>query len=72
VLDFTRAATLVRFFEGDLLHLATCTRCTGRFVAHAYDRKSDYVCVLCRPPPRAGKRARRDATPAGGEPPAAD
>jgi flagellar transcriptional activator FlhC len=67
VLDFTRAATLVRFFEGDLLHLATCTRCTGRFVARAYDRKSDYVCVLCRPPPRAGKRARRAAAPADAE-----
>jgi flagellar transcriptional activator FlhC len=56
VLDFTRAHTLVRFFSGDMLHLATCTRCSGRFVAHAYDDKPDFVCVLCRPPSRAGKR----------------
>lgn len=56
VLDFTRAHTLVRFFDGDMLQLTTCTRCTGRFVTHAYDGKADYVCVLCRPPARAGKK----------------
>lgn len=55
VLDFTRAWTLVRFFDSDMLQLSTCTRCTGLFVAHAYDPKSNYVCVLCRPPSRAGK-----------------
>jgi flagellar transcriptional activator FlhC len=70
-LDFTRAATLVRFFESDMVELATCTRCTGRFVAHAYDGKSDYVCVLCRPPSRAGKKKRipggADATPDAAE-----
>jgi flagellar transcriptional activator FlhC len=56
VLDFTRACTLVRFFDGGMLELATCTRCTGRFVAHAHDSRHDYVCVLCRPPSRAGKK----------------
>lgn len=56
VLDFTRACTLVRFFDSRMLELATCTRCTGRFVAHAHDEKRDYVCVLCRPPSRAGKK----------------
>lgn len=55
VLDFTRAWTLVRFFDSDMLQLSTCTRCTGLFVAHAYDSQSGYVCVLCRPPSRAGK-----------------
>ncbi|MCK9213156.1 MAG: flagellar transcriptional regulator FlhC [Rhodoferax sp.] len=55
VLDFTRAWTLVRFFDSDMLQLSTCTRCTGQFVAHAYDSQSNYVCVLCRPPSRAGK-----------------
>ncbi len=58
VLDFTRAYTLVRFFTSDIVQLTTCTRCTGRFVTHAYDNKSGYVCVLCRPPSRAGKPAR--------------
>lgn len=55
VLDFTRAWTLVRFFDSDMLQLSTCTRCTGQFVAHAHDNQSNYVCVLCRPPSRAGK-----------------
>ena len=55
VLDFTRAWTLVRFFDSDMLQLSTCTRCTGLFVAHAHDPQRNYVCVLCRPPSRAGK-----------------
>jgi flagellar transcriptional activator FlhC len=55
VLDFTRAYTMVRFFDSDMLQLTSCTRCLGSFVAHAYDNKSGYVCVLCRPPSRAGK-----------------
>jgi len=58
VLDFTRAATLVKFFESDLLQLTACTRCTGQFVAHAHDPRAGYVCVLCRPPARAGKKKR--------------
>jgi flagellar transcriptional activator FlhC len=58
VLDFTRAYTLVRFFDSRMLQLTPCTRCTGQFVAHAYDSKSNYVCVLCRPPSRAGKTKR--------------
>ena len=59
VLDFTRAYTLVRFFASHIVELTTCTRCTGKFVTHAYDNKSGYVCVLCRPPSRAGKPSRR-------------
>lgn len=55
VLDFTRAWTLVRFFDSDMLQLSSCTRCTGQFVAHAHDSQKNYVCVLCRPPSRAGK-----------------
>ncbi|MDD5335628.1 MAG: flagellar transcriptional regulator FlhC [Rhodoferax sp.] len=63
VLDFTRAWTLVRFFDSDMLQLSTCTRCTGQFVAHAHDTQNNYVCVLCRPPSRAGKtsKAKPDA-----------
>jgi flagellar transcriptional activator FlhC len=58
VLDFTRAATLVRFFDSDMLQLTACTRCTGQFVSHAHERRQGYVCVLCRPPSRAGKKKR--------------
>ena len=55
VLDFTRAHTMVRFFDSDMLQLSPCCRCGGHFVAHAHDNKRGYVCVLCRPPSRAGK-----------------
>ncbi len=65
VLDFTRAHTLVRYFDSDMLQLTACTRCTGQFVAHAYDNQTDYVCVLCRPPSRAGKK-KQPASPAPG------
>ncbi|WP_025917148.1 flagellar transcriptional regulator FlhC [Herminiimonas sp. CN] len=55
VLDFTRAWTLVRFFDSGMLQLSTCIRCNGHFIAHAHDPQSAFVCVLCRPPSRAGK-----------------
>ena len=60
LLDFTRAATLVKFFEGDMLQLTACTRCTGLFVARPHEPGEGYVCVLCRPPSRAGKKKRGD------------
>lgn len=55
ILDFTRAAMLVKFFDSGMLELAPCTRCAGLFVGHAHDTRKGYVCVLCRPPSRAGK-----------------
>lgn len=66
VLSFTRAWVLVRFFDGDMLQLSTCSCCGGRFVAHAYDPQADFVCVICRPPPRAcGERAGRSLSSYG-------
>ena len=55
VLSFTRAWMLIRFFESGMVQLSTCTQCAGQFVAHAHDPKADFVCAICRPPPRAGK-----------------
>lgn len=55
VLSFTRAWMLVRFFDSGMLQLSHCTRCRGGFVAHAHDPDNDFVCAICRPPPRAGK-----------------
>ncbi|BAN21876.1 flagellar transcriptional regulator FlhC [Caballeronia insecticola] len=55
VLSLTRAWTLVRYFESGMLQTNACTRCGGRFVAHAYDLRAGYVCGLCQPPSRAGK-----------------
>jgi len=56
VLSFTRAWMLVRFFDGGLLQLSTCGQCQGKYLAHAHDPQKHYRCVICRPPPRAGKR----------------
>lgn len=61
VLGLTRAWTLVRFFESDLLQLTACTRCKGRFVAHAHSPTYDYVCGICQPPSRAGKTRKPSA-----------
>ncbi|WP_275287433.1 flagellar transcriptional regulator FlhC [Halomonas elongata] len=59
VLGLTRAWTLVRFFESGQLQLSGCTRCHGRFVAHAHSPSHDYVCGICQPPSRAGKTRKR-------------
>lgn len=58
VLSLTRAWTLVRFFDADLLQMTTCTCCGGRYVAHAYDPSTAFVCGLCNIPSRAGKTRR--------------
>jgi flagellar transcriptional activator FlhC len=55
VLDITRAWTLIRFFEGEMLQMTPCVQCSGRFVAHRHDPQAGVVCVACRPPSRAGK-----------------
>ena len=55
VLSLTRAWTLVRFLEADLLQMADCTCCGGKFVVHAYDPTHAFVCGLCNMPSRAGK-----------------
>ncbi|WP_057110466.1 flagellar transcriptional regulator FlhC, partial [Bordetella pertussis] len=55
VLSFTRAWMLVRFFDGGMLQLSGCRQCGGHFIAHAHDPQTDFVCAICRPPPRAGK-----------------
>lgn len=55
VLSLTRAWTMVRFFDANMLALATCHTCSGQFVAHAYDPTKGYVCGLCNIPARAGK-----------------
>lgn len=58
VLGLTRAWTLMRFFENDLLQLCTCKRCGGRYVVQPYTPAKDYVCGICHPPSRAGKTLR--------------
>jgi len=55
VLSFTRAWTLIRFFDGGILTTAPCRKCTGQFVVHAHDLHGAFVCGLCDVPSRAGK-----------------
>ncbi|EYS85672.1 flagellar transcriptional regulator FlhC [Cupriavidus sp. SK-4] len=54
-LSFTRAWTLVRFYERGMLRLARCRDCRGEYVVQADDARHRYVCGLCLPPARAGK-----------------
>jgi len=55
VLSLTRAWFLVRFFNAGMMQLACCRECGGRFVTHANELNTNYVCGICRPPARAGK-----------------
>ena len=63
VLDMTRAWTLIRFTESDMLELAPCRQCGSHFVVHAYSPVKDYVCGICQPPSRAGKTLRDKKPP---------
>ncbi len=55
ILTFTRAWTLLRYFDSKLLELKSCKKCTGHFVVNSLDLHSHYICGLCAPPSRAGK-----------------
>jgi len=55
VLSLTRAWTLVRYFDADMLRTVPCTRCGGQFVVHTHDLYDGFVCGCCQPPSRAGK-----------------
>ena len=62
LLSLTRAWTLVRFFQSNMLALAPCGKCKGQFVVNAFDLNRDYLCGLCHMPSRAGKtRKAKDA-----------
>jgi flagellar transcriptional activator FlhC len=62
LLSLTRAWTLVRFFQGNMLRLAPCAKCQGKFVVNTLDLNDGYHCGLCNMPSRAGKtRKAKDA-----------
>jgi len=62
LLSLTRAWTLVRFFQGNMLQLAACGKCRGKFVVNTLDLNDSYNCGLCNMPSRAGKtRKAKDA-----------
>ncbi|WP_461481721.1 flagellar transcriptional regulator FlhC [Porticoccus sp.] len=54
-LSLTRAWTMIRFFESDILDVRSCTRCDCKFVVHAHEPAKDFLCGICNPPSRAGK-----------------
>ncbi|ANF57659.1 FlhC family transcriptional regulator [Halotalea alkalilenta] len=54
LLSLTRAWTMLRFLDGDLLQTTRCTRCEVLFIDHANAPRCGYVCGLCQPPARAG------------------
>jgi flagellar transcriptional activator FlhC len=55
VLSLTRAWTLVRFFDSNMLKTTACGECEGQFVVHRLDLHHNYTCGLCHMPSRAGK-----------------
>lgn len=59
VLSLTRAWTLVRFVESEVLCVAPCKKCGGKFLVHSLDIHSNHICGLCNIPSRAGKTKKR-------------
>ncbi|SAL64969.1 transcriptional activator FlhC [Caballeronia cordobensis] len=55
LLSLTRAWTLLRFIECDVLESCRCTCCQGQFIGHKFELKPNFICGICRPPARAGK-----------------
>ena len=55
VLSITRAWTLVRFIDSNVLTMAPCTKCKGRFLVHSLEIHFNHICGLCNIPSRAGK-----------------
>jgi len=56
VLDFTRAWTLLRFFDCNILTTGACDCCDARFITYAPESLNRFVCGICQPPPRAKGR----------------
>lgn len=54
MLSITRAWTLLRFFEAELVQLTPCSCCGGEFLTHAYEPAKTFVCGICHMPSRAG------------------
>ena len=63
LLSLTRAWTLVRFFQNNMLATTCCDKCQGKFVVDPMDLHRGYQCGLCHMPSRAGKtrKAREEA-----------
>lgn len=56
VLEFTRAWTLLRFIECDMLEQVSCSVCGGNFISTKHYVNTLFTCSLCHPPSRASKK----------------
>jgi flagellar transcriptional activator FlhC len=54
-LSLTRAWTLLRFIDSNMLTTTPCSECGGHFVVHRLDLHDRFRCGLCHMPSRAGK-----------------
>jgi flagellar transcriptional activator FlhC len=60
ILSFTRAWTLLRFMDSNMLVMIPCTKCSGKFIKNTYELNNGFICGLCHVPSRAGKKAKKD------------
>ncbi|RZL93841.1 MAG: flagellar transcriptional regulator FlhC [Variovorax sp.] len=56
-LTITRAWSLIRFIERQMLDTTRCVMCGGNYVTEPLTNARYFSCGLCRPPARAGKGA---------------
>nr|WP_314268163.1 flagellar transcriptional regulator FlhC [uncultured Moellerella sp.] len=61
ILGLTRAWTLIRFIDSNLLQLSACRCCKGHFVTYAHQPINSFICSLCQPPSRAMKKRKQSA-----------
>lgn len=54
--SLTRAWTLLRFVDSDILTLTHCNCCGGKFITYMGQPAVNYTCPMCHPPSRALKR----------------
>lgn len=54
-LSVTRAWTLVKFLDNNMVQMTPCNSCGGHFVTHPYEEARHFTCGLCNPPARAGR-----------------
>lgn len=54
-LSVTRAWTLVKFLDNNMVQMTPCNSCDGHFVTHPYEEARHFTCGLCKPPARAGR-----------------
>lgn len=60
ILGLTRAWTLLRFIDNNMVSTTCCKQCTGSFISYPNEPTDNYICGLCMPPSRAGKKLSKE------------